>query len=131
MRASDLSRSHKGAAVWLFSLILSGPVLAAVTEQLNESSNKASRYKETITTLAVAAKHLLRQNATEASTAKVDEYIGNSKQGSVAPWDFSQQFRDLTLRRSNVYNGQMLQGFIVEGVHLSIRSPMRRWYVDS
>lgn len=77
--ASDSSRAHEEAAVWLFSAYMSVPALSAIEALSTLSFNLEKQHEGTITSYARVMRYLLRGYATDAVIAKADEEIRNFK----------------------------------------------------
>lgn len=82
--------------MWSFTELMNGSVLAAIKTRLASSSNNGNMHE--------VVSDLVGRYATEAVITKADEEICEFKEGSLTPWDFSQQLCDPTLRFSVVYN---------------------------
>lgn len=57
--------------------------------------------------------------------------IQGFNEGSLTPWDIFRKAWNLTLQCSRLYSEQMLEGFFVNVFDRSIRSNMRRWWVNN
>lgn len=131
IRAYDASRDHKRASVSPLSRIYersrSGRYQRAavpVVEWRKEAWGNVTTYAEMVN-------HLLGHYAPYPVMAKADETIRNFVQDTLTPWIFFHKLCNLSSKCDAEYHQQMLLGFLVQRIKLSIRSTIRSCWADN